>query len=234
MSINVNDLVLVQGMKDTRLALARWQREPLRALAPWMVLSVVIAVGLLTAVYVVALHSRPDPTGLRIPGYYAAPDLGEYLHILVRNGLVLALHSLACVAGFIAGSSLPLSASHRSGVSRWVHEKAVPFAIAFVAAATIFSLTTQAYVIGGTASTIAAQVGVTPGTLVLTILPHALPELFALFLPLAAWTIASRRGQWEDLLAATVVTTTIAIPLLLASAAVELYVSPALLQAVAG
>jgi hypothetical protein len=45
--------------------------------------------------------------------------------------------------------------------------------------------------------------------------------------------VASRRDQWHDLLAATFVTTTIAIPLLLASAAVELYVSPALLNAVA-
>ena len=232
MSVNVNDMVLVQGMKDTRLALARWQREPLRALAPWMVLSFAIAVGLLTAVYVVAKHSPADPTLLRIPGYYDAPTLGEYGYILVRNGLVLALHSLACVAGFIAGSSMPLSASHRSGMSRWVHEKAGPLAIAFVAGATLFSLSTQAYVLGGKASTIAAQVDLSAGGLVLTLLPHALPELFALFLPLAAWIIASRRNQWHDLLAATFVTTAIAVPLLLASAAVELYVSPALLEAV--
>jgi hypothetical protein len=233
MSINVNDMVLVQGMKDTRLALARWQREPMRALAPWMALSMLIAIGLLTAVYVVARHSPPDPTHLRIAGYYEPPTLGEYGYILVRNGLVLALHSLACVAGFIAGSSLPLSASHRTGVSRWVHEKAGPLAIAFVAGATLFSLSTQAYIIGGNASTIAEQVGISPAVLVLTLLPHALPELFALFLPLAAWIVASRRDQWHDLLAATVVTTTIAIPLLLASAAVELYVSPNLLSAVA-
>ena len=33
--------------------------------------------------------------------------------------------------------------------------------------------------------------------------PHAIPELVALFLPLAAWIIASRRGEWEQLLAAT-------------------------------
>jgi len=36
--------------------------------------------------------------------------------------------------------------------------------------------------------------------------PHAILELIALFLPLAAWIIASRRGEWEQLLAATVVT----------------------------
>jgi hypothetical protein len=231
--MSVNDMVLVQGMKDTRLALARWQREPLRALTPWMGLSLGIAALLLTAVYLVAKLSAPDLTMLRIPGYYDPPSVDDYGYILLRNGLVLALHSLACVAGFIAGSALPLSASHRSGFSRWLHETAGPIAIAFVAAATLFSLTTQAYVIGGNAATIAEQVGLSPGTLVLTLLPHALPELFALFLPLAAWIIASRRNQWHDLLAATFVTTAIAIPLLLASAAVELYVSPHVLGLVA-
>ena len=37
----------------------------------------------------------------------------------------------------------------------------------------------------------------------LTLLPHALPELVALFLPLAAWMLASRREAWNELLAAT-------------------------------
>jgi hypothetical protein len=231
--MSVNDMVLVQGMKDTRLALARWQRGPWQALRPWFLLSLAISAGLLFAVYAVAKLSTPDPTRLRIPGYYESPTAAEYGYVLIRNGLVLALHSLACVAGFIAGSSLPLSASKRSGLSRWVHEKAGPLAMGFVACATLFSLSTQAYLIGGNASTIANQVGVSPGTLVLSLLPHALPELVALFLPLAAWLIASRRHQWHDLLAATFVTTAIAVPLLLASAAVELWISPDLLSALA-
>ena len=62
---------------------------------------------------------------------------------------------MACVAGFIAGSSLPLSAANRSGLDRWVHEQAGKFAIAFVIVATLFSLSTQAYGIGGNAATIA-------------------------------------------------------------------------------
>ena len=40
----------------------------------------------------------------------------DVLHVLGRNSLVLALHGFACVAGFIAGSSLPLSAERYSGV----------------------------------------------------------------------------------------------------------------------
>ena len=70
-----------------------------------------------------------------------------------------------------------------------------------------------------------------PATLLLGVLPHAIPELVALFLPLAAWIIASRRGEWEQLLAATFVTVAIAIPILITSALVEVYVSPHLFSA---
>ena len=56
----------------------------------------------------------------------------------------------------------------------------------------------------------------------------------ALFLPLAAWIIASRKGDWHELLAATFVTVAIAAPVLVVSAVVEVYVSPALLRYLAG
>jgi hypothetical protein len=228
--MSVNDLVFVQGMKDTRLTLERWNREPGTALRPWCLLSLAIAAALLLAVYAVAEHSPEDPTRYLIPGYNVEAGFGDYLHVLFRNSLVLALHALACVAGFMAGSSLPLSAAHRSGLSRWVHEKAGPLAIGFVVCATLFSLATQAYVIGGNAASIATQLDTTPSMLMLTLLPHAVPELFALFLPLAAWMVASRRDHWQELLAATFVTVAIAVPILLAAAALEVWVWPGLLH----
>jgi hypothetical protein len=231
--MSVDDLVLVQGMADTRLALSRWNRDPWRALAPWIALSVAIALTLLGVVWVIGSVSPADATHFYLPGLSGPATGHDYVYLLYRNSLVLALHGLACVAGFMAGSSLPLSASKRSGLSRAVHEKAGPFAIAFVTCATLFSLSTQAYVLGGAVATLAPQLGLSPGLLVLGLLPHALPELTALFLPLAAWLIASRKGQWQDLLAATFVTVGIAIPVLLASAAVELWVSPHLLMALA-
>lgn len=227
--MSVNDLVLVQGMHDTKLALRRWNENPIAVLRPWAVLSTVISVGLLMAVYLIAELTPPDPTRYLIPGVTHEATLTDYGHVLFRNSLVLALHALACVAGFMAGSSLPLSAAHRTGLSRWVHEKAGPLAIGFVACATLFSLGTQAFVIGGTAASLATQLGSSPGHLMLAITPHALPELIALFLPLAAWMIASRRGDWHELLAATFVTVAIAIPVLLAAAAVETWVTPQLL-----
>ena len=66
--------------------------------------------------------------------------------------------------------------------------------------------------------------------MVLTVLPHALLELTAVFLPLAAWTIASRRGDWQDLMAATVATVAMAIPMLLIAAAWETWVWPHLID----
>jgi uncharacterized membrane protein SpoIIM required for sporulation len=95
----------------------------------------------------------------------------------------------------------------------------------------LFSLMTQAFVIGTTASTISGELGIAPGLLLVALLPHALLELWALFLPLAAWLIASRGARWDELLAATVVTVAIAIPVLILAALVEVYVSPHLLAA---
>jgi hypothetical protein len=219
-------------MADTRRALERWNREPLKVLAPWLRLSVGIAITLLGAIWVVAKLATPDSSPLLIPGYHTRAGLHDYLAVLYRNSLVLALHAMACVAGFIAGSSLPLSASKRSGLSRLVHERAGPLAIGFVVCATGFSLCTQAYLIGSTAATVSAELSTTPGIMLLALVPHALPELTALFLPLAAWIIASRHDRWDELLAATFVTVAIAVPVLLASAAVELWVSPRLLAAI--
>ena len=93
-----------------------------------------------------------------------------------------------------------------------------------------FSLGTQAYVLGSGAATISQQFEIGRGALMLTLLPHALPELVALFLPLAAWMIASRRGAWNELLAATAATTLMAIPVLVVAANVEVFVWPRLLR----
>ena len=128
---------------------------------------------------------------------------------------MLALHGTACVAGFIAGASMPIAAGQRTGFSRWIHVKAAEFAILFVCAVTLFSLCTQALYLGFQGSTISFQLDIPRLVLILTVLPHAIPELSALFLPLAAWLIASRRGEWNQLLAATLITVLIAIPVLI-------------------
>jgi hypothetical protein len=217
-------------MDDTRAALRRWNAAPLDAVRPWALGATAISVGLLAAVWLISHVATPDPTRYLLSGLDRPASLHGIGHVLFRNSLVLALHAAACVAGFIAGSSLPLQAEQHRGWWRTVHEKAGPAAIAFVAAATAFSLATQAYVLGSGASTLATQLDIGRGLLMLTLLPHAVPELVALFLPLAAWMIASRRGAWQDLLAATAATTAMAVPMLVLAANVELFVWPRLLR----
>ena len=228
--MNVSELALAQGMDDTRAALRRWHGAPATVLLPWALGALAIAIALLAAVWIVAHLVTPDPSGYTVAGVNAPADLGALGHVLFRNSLVLALHAMACVAGFIAGSSLPMQAENHRGWRRTVHEKAGPAAIVFVAAATTFSLCTQGYVLGSGAATLAAQLDVSRTALMLTLLPHALLELVALFLPLAAWMLASRREAWNELLAATAVTTAIAVPMLILAASLEVFVWPSLLR----
>ena len=232
--VKAEELALVQGMDHTKATLRRWNAAPASILLPWAVGSLAIACGLLLGVWVIATQSEPDPSGLSFAGVTRDVREFDYPYVLFRNSLVLALHSLACVAGFIAGSSLPVVAQGHTGWWRKAHDIAGPFAILFVTGATLFSLGTQAYVIGGSAATLSHQLGLTEAELILALTPHAVPELFALFLPLAAWVIASRRGQWEQLLAATIVTTAIAAPLLLSAAAVEVWLTPRVILWLAG
>lgn len=229
MASRADNLVLVQGMRDTKAVFADWNRHPWRVLGPWFAGSLAITLVLLAAVLVVASLSTPDPTPMTLPGFGSAPPLEQVAFFLFRNGMVLALHALACVAGFIAGSSLPAEAERYTGAWRWIHDKAGPLAILFVTAATLFSVVTQAWVLGQGLSTLAYQNGTGAPYLLLLLLPHALPELVAVFLPLAAWIIASRRREWDQLLAATFVTVAIAVPVLVVAAFTEVYVTPEIL-----
>lgn len=224
--------VFSHGMRDTRETFAVWNGHPWAVLRGWLALSLAIALTLLGAVWVVSGMLTADVTPVHLPGLTEATELGDLLPILYRNSLVLALHATACVAGFIAGASMPIAAAQRRGLSRWVHVKAGEFAILFVAAVTLFSLMTQALYLGFQGSTIASQLHVSRAVLVLSVMPHAIPELCALFLPLAAWLLASRRGEWNRLLAATGVTVALAVPTLVVAATIEVYLWPHILRAV--
>jgi hypothetical protein len=229
--MNTEQLAFVQGWDDTRAALKRWRLRPSTVLVPWLAGALGVAVLLLLATLVIALVAKPDPSGSGFPGVSGPATTADLVYVLERNALVLALHALACVAGFMAGSSLPQVAVGYSGWKRRLHDHAGPAAIVFVALATTFSLGTQAYVLGHQASSLSAELGLSPALLIVGLLPHALPELTALFLPLAAWTIASRSGAWKDLLAATLVTTALAVPVLVATAFIETHVTPHVLLA---
>jgi hypothetical protein len=222
------------GAQRTRVTLRTWRQEPWRILARWLLGSSLAALCLLSAVLIVsALFSGyVEPIPSEPP--FAVGSLADVAGIVGSNLLVLALHAMACFAGFIAGSSLPLQAVSRHGISRWVHAHGGRLAIAFVVCATAFSLSTQAYVLGHALAGFAHFLRASPALLLLCLLPHAAPELIALFLPLAAWIMASRRGEWDQLLAATIVTVALAVPVLVAAAFVEVYLTPHLYSTLVG
>ena len=229
--MKARELALVEGWSDTRATLGAWQRDPLRPLAAWLPLSAAITGVLLVAVAVVGMLASPDPTPIALHGLHVPGTLHDVATIFGRNLLVLALHAMACVAGFIAKSSLPREAEGYAGWWRRVHDHAGPAAIAFVGGATLFSLCTQALVLGSGLASLAPQLGATPPQVLLVVLPHAIPELLALFLPLAAWLVAARAQAWHELLAATFVTTALALPVLAGAALTEVYVTPHILRA---
>ncbi len=232
--VDVSAYALSVGAERTRTTLACWQREPLRIVGRWVLGSALAAAGLLAAVFLISSLYGSYTQILKLQPPFAVGGLGSVLEVLSHNLLVLALHALACFAGFVACSSLPLQAQAQKGLSRWAHQHGGRIAIVFVACATAFSLCTQALVLGRTLAGLSRFLRVSPGILLLGVLPHAVIELIALFLPLAAWIIASRRGEWDQLLAATIVTVAIALPLLVIAALIEVYVSPHLFTALTG
>ncbi len=99
-------------------------RSPWPVLGTWFAASFLVAVGLLAAVLLVASQTTPQPSDDLMPGIVTPVSLADVGHTIFRNLLVLALHSLACVAGFIAGSSMPLEAKARGGWWGAVHDYA--------------------------------------------------------------------------------------------------------------
>lgn len=225
-----SEFALVHGARHMRATLEGWQHDPWPLLRRWFAVAAATGLLLLCGVLLVASFVAPDVGFDYRPPQPHGAEADRVLDLVARNSIVLALHACACVAGFIAGVSLPLAASKREGVSRWVHERARPIAFAWVLIVTCFSLVTQTLVLGIVGSTLAESLRISPGELILLTAPHALLELTAVFLPLAAWTIAGRRGEWDQLLAATLVTVALAIPMLIVSAAWEVHVWPLLLE----
>ena len=102
-------------MRDTRGALERWNARSVagaagvgRRRADRRLGAAVRGLGGRRAL------DRPTSPRSASPGVTEDAELGDIGQILFRNSLVLALHAFACVAGFIAGSSLVLSAERRT------------------------------------------------------------------------------------------------------------------------
>src|SRR5689334_2246517 len=116
--MDANQYVLVHGMRRTRSYLDAWGENPWPVLRTWFLGAVLIAFGLLGMVTLAASMMQPDIGFKYAPSIPDGLALDRIAAVMGRNLLVLALHAFACVAGFIAGASLPLSAERRTGLSR--------------------------------------------------------------------------------------------------------------------
>src|SRR3954467_11432798 len=117
--IRSEELALVQGWAATRRTLERWNQRRRPVLGAWTAGALLVAVALLAATWFIAVGTTPDPARVSWPGLSRPAEFADYVYLLERNGLVLALHALACVAGFMAGGS-PAggAAGHRGGEAR--------------------------------------------------------------------------------------------------------------------
>lgn len=224
-----NHVVFEATMAETRATLREWNERPARVISEWMALSLGIALTILSGILLVSTIATPDGT-VGLPNIFADPQTADVLRVFIRNMLVLALHAFVCIAGFMAMRALPAQANLRSGFDRWIHHHAGRFTMVFVTAATLFSITTQIYILGHMVADLSYVLGLAQWELLLTTLPHALIELTAVFLPLAAFLLASRRKLWHQLLAATAITVAIATPMIIVAAFLEAYLWPPLLR----
>src|SRR5437870_3587110 len=107
--MEANQYALVHGMARTKVALARWRQDPRPVLLGWFAGALAISALLLLAVWAIASAIPPDLGFDYLPSRPTGPDTERVLALVGRNSIVLALHAFACIAGFIAGSALPLS-----------------------------------------------------------------------------------------------------------------------------
>ena len=190
----------------------------------WFATSLAVAACLLTAVVAVAEIATPQPGTLSLPGLTSSPRRGRRGggSRPQRAGVGVARRGVH--AGFIAGRSLPLAAA-REPVLALGAEQGSPYRVRLGRSRHLLLARDPGVLPRSPGAKLSGQLGISPVP-VASVLPHAIPELVALFLPLAAWTIASRRGESEDLLAATLTTVAIAIPMPVVAATWEVYAWP--------
>ncbi len=193
----------------------------------WLPTALVAATALLVSVLVVAMLSGESRLQPPSGPPFAVGNLPDAAKIFAENLLVLMLYAMGGVAVSVirrrrTRSAQPVTAG-RELLSR--------LATIIVVGLLLFAACRQAYVLGRGLAGFSGYFYVSRWRLWLSVLPHALPELTGIFLPVAAWLFASRKGRQRNLLSLTVVAALAALPLLATAALIEVYVSPRVFRA---
>jgi hypothetical protein len=210
---------------SARIAWASWLE-----VGRWAAVSGAVAAMLLGGVALVAAHTRGSYVdGLESGLLVRHHGVGDMLYVFRRNLLVLGIHLCACWIGAILGRPYrPAPAAmgrlgrlHRP-VPDWMGRAALLWAL-FV---TLVSVAVQALALGRVLADISVAADVSRLRLLVLVLPHAVPELLAVFLPLGLFLLEAHRGRLERLGLWSLQAAAIALPVLLCAAAIETYVTP--------
>ena len=107
------------------------------------------------------------------------------------------------------------------------------FALAYALAVTLLSVALQATALGRQLADESRATSVSSTHLLALVLPHAVPELMAVFLPLGLFLLEARRGRLDRLGPWSLQAAAIAVPVLMIAALIETYVTPGWIAAAA-
>lgn len=184
--------------------------------------ALVAATALLFSVLAVAMLSAESRQVPASGPPFVAGGISDAARIFGENLLVLSLYATGNIAALLiqrwrAGEDQSKMMS-REFVSR--------LATAMVIGLLLFAACREAYALGRGLAGFSGYFYASPWRLWLGVLPHALPELTGIFLPVVVWFFASREGKEHELLTLTAAAVLAALPLLMTAALMEVYVSP--------
>ena len=219
-------LAFEQGRRETRATLRFWRKEHCKVLLVWALGSFAVAVLMFVCAWIVSLLPHTSVEDF-VPIFTRDDNTrDDFTWILTRNMLVLSMHLLICVAAYLSRRTIPMQAKHTQGLNRWVHEHAGPIAMAIVAVLTTYSLCLQAWNLGIDLHSAATTLHRSGFSLLLQSAFHGIPELTAIFLPLSACLLLGHKKLWNQLLAAAILCAVVTIPILCATAAMEVWATP--------
>jgi hypothetical protein len=205
-------VALASGAAWTRALFSVYAERPLPALAPWALGALAIGLSLLGSALVVAWLAGPSAPYTPV---FADPTAGvaDVGRIVVRNTTVLALQLLVCVGAYLATRPGPRALARTR-------------ALYVIAGLSAYSFASQAWRLGHDLASAAQTLGFAPGELVVRLSLHAVPELTAIYLPLAACVSLARRRRTDDLAAAALLTAIVAFPAVVCAAGIEVFLTP--------
>lgn len=202
-----------------------------REIGRWVGVAAGVAAILLGSVALLSAHDAGNAligseSGLLAPRH----DSSDLLYVFRRNLLVLGIHLCACWIGAIVGRP------HQPTPARWGRvvgtlNRPVPAwmakaALYYALLVTLTSVGVQAIALSRLLADLSVAARLSRLHLLVLVLPHAVPELIAVFLPLGLFLLEARRGRLDRLGLWSLQAAVIALPVLLCAAAIETYVTP--------